>query len=102
LRLGSLHPNGCAAFSHDDGLRERLVIVSEIARDAGAEWSEVADQIVAAVATAHGTPADSVVFVNRGGIPRTTSGKIRRSECRALYSRGELVEVHRHVTAGHT
>jgi acyl-CoA synthetase (AMP-forming)/AMP-acid ligase II len=102
LHLGSLHPNGCAAFGHDDGLRERLVIVSEIARDAGAEWSEAADQIVAAVATAHGTPADSVVFVNRGGIPRTTSGKIRRSECRALYSRGELVEVHRHVTEGHT
>jgi acyl-CoA synthetase (AMP-forming)/AMP-acid ligase II len=102
LHLGSLHPNGCAAFSHDDGLRERLVIVSEIARDAAAEWSEVADQIVSAVATAHGAPADSVVFVNRGGIPRTTSGKIRRSECRALYSRGELVEVHRHVTDGHT
>jgi acyl-CoA synthetase (AMP-forming)/AMP-acid ligase II len=102
LHLGSLHPNGCAAFSHDDGLRERLVIVSEIARDAEAEWSEVADQIVSAVATAHGAPADSVVFVNRGGIPRTTSGKIRRSECRALYSRGELVEVHRHMTEGHT
>jgi acyl-CoA synthetase (AMP-forming)/AMP-acid ligase II len=98
LGLGSLHANGCAAFSHDDGLRERLVIVSEIARDAVAVWSEVADQIVAAVAAGHGTPADSVVFVNRGGIPRTTSGKIRRSECRALYSRGELVEVHRHVT----
>ncbi|HME74405.1 MAG TPA: fatty acyl-AMP ligase [Mycobacterium sp.] len=98
LRLGSLHANGCAAFSHDDGLRERLVIVTEIARDAVAEWSEVADQIVAAVATAHGTPADSVVFVNRGGIPRTTSGKIRRSECRTQYSRGELIEVHRHVT----
>jgi acyl-CoA synthetase (AMP-forming)/AMP-acid ligase II len=102
LHLGSLHPNGCAAFSHDDGLRERLVIVSEIARDAEAEWSDVADRIVAAVATAYGAPADSVVFVNRGGIPRTTSGKIRRSECRALYSRGELVEVHRHVTEGHT
>ena len=102
LRLGSLHANGCAAFSHDDGLRERLVIVSEIARDTVAEWSEVADQIVAAVATAHGTPADSVVFVNRGGIPRTTSGKIRRSECRALYSRGELVEVHRHLTERRT
>ena len=102
LRLESLHANGCAAFSHDDGLRERLVIVSEIARDAVAEWSEVADQIVAAVATAHGTPADSVVFVNRGGIPRTTSGKIRRSECRALYSRGELVEVHRHLTERRT
>jgi acyl-CoA synthetase (AMP-forming)/AMP-acid ligase II len=102
LRLESLHANGCAAFSHDDGLRERLVIVSEIARGAEAEWSEVADQIVAAVATAHGTPADAVAFVHRGGIPRTTSGKIRRSECRTLYSRGELVEVHRHVTERRT
>jgi acyl-CoA synthetase (AMP-forming)/AMP-acid ligase II len=102
LRLGSLRANGCAAFSHDDGLRERLVIVSEIERDAEAAWGEVADQIVAAIATAHGTPADSVVFVNRGGIPRTTSGKIRRSECRALYSRGELVEVHRHLTEPRT
>jgi acyl-CoA synthetase (AMP-forming)/AMP-acid ligase II len=98
LHLGPLHANGCAAFSHDDGLHELLVIVSEIARDAEAVWSEVADQIVGAVAAAHGTPADSVVFVNRGGIPRTTSGKIRRSECRALYSRGELVEVSRQVT----
>jgi acyl-CoA synthetase (AMP-forming)/AMP-acid ligase II len=102
LRLESLHSNGCAAFSHDDGLRERLVIVSEIARGAEAEWSEVADQIVAAVATGYGTPADAVVFVHRGGIPRTTSGKIRRSECRAQYSRGELVEVHRHVTERRT
>ena len=102
LRLGSLHANGCAAFGHEDGTRERLLIVHEIARDAVADWGEVADQIVAAVAAAHGTPADSVVFVNRGGIPRTTSGKIRRSECRALYARGELVEVHRHVTERRT
>src|SRR5581483_119346 len=98
LSLGSLRANACAAFGHDDGTRERLVIVCESARDAVAVWSEVADQIVAAIAAAHGTPADVVVFVHRGGIPRTTSGKIRRSECRALYSRGELVEVHRHLT----
>jgi acyl-CoA synthetase (AMP-forming)/AMP-acid ligase II len=97
LRLGSLHPGGCAAFGYDDGDRELLVIVGEIARDADADWDEVADQIVSAIAEAHGTPADVVVFVQRGSIPRTTSGKIRRSECRALYAGGELPEVHRHV-----
>jgi acyl-CoA synthetase (AMP-forming)/AMP-acid ligase II len=62
----------------------------------------VADRIVGAVAAEHGTPADVVVFVQRGEIPRTTSGKIRRGECRALYGRGELVEVHRHVTGQST
>jgi acyl-CoA synthetase (AMP-forming)/AMP-acid ligase II len=102
LRLESLHPNGCAAFGHDDSVRERLVIVNEIARDAVAAWREVADQIVAAVAAAHGTPADTVVFVHRGSIPRTTSGKTRRSECRARYARCELVEVYRHVTERRT
>ncbi len=98
LRLASLRSSGCAAFGYDDGQRERLVIVSEIERDAVAEWSDVADQIVAAIAAAHGTPADVVVFVRRGSIPRTTSGKIRRGECRARYARGELADVARHVT----
>jgi len=97
LRLKSLHPSGCAAFGYDDGDRERLVVVNEIARDAVAEWSELGDQIVGAITAAHGTPADAVLFVQRGSIPRTTSGKIRRSECRALYARGELPEIHRHL-----
>jgi acyl-CoA synthetase (AMP-forming)/AMP-acid ligase II len=97
LRLTPLHPSGCAAFGHDDGNRERLVIINEIKRDAVAAWSDVADQIVGAIATSHGSPADAVVFVDRGSIPRTTSGKIRRRECRALYERGELAEVARHV-----
>ena len=98
LHVASLHPNGCAAFGYDDGTRELLVIVQEIARAAVDAWHNVADRIVGAVAAEHGTPADVVVFVQRGGIPRTTSGKIRRGECRALYERDELVEVHRHVT----
>ena len=98
LHEESLHPNGCAAFGHDDGARERLVIVAEIARGADDAWDDVADRIVAAVAAEHGAPPDAVAFVDRGGIPRTTSGKVRRGECRALYGRDELVEVHRCVT----
>jgi acyl-CoA synthetase (AMP-forming)/AMP-acid ligase II len=98
LRLESLHSSGCAAFGYDDGNREQLVIVNEVERDAVAEWDDVADQIVAAIAGTHGTPADAVVFVDRGSIPRTTSGKIRRGECRARYTRGELAEVALHMT----
>ncbi len=41
LRLEPLHPSGCAAFGYDDGMRERLVIVSEIKRDAVAAWADV-------------------------------------------------------------
>jgi acyl-CoA synthetase (AMP-forming)/AMP-acid ligase II len=102
LHIASLHPSGCAAFGHDDGAREWLVIIAEIGRDAVDAWDDVADRIVGAVAAEHGTPADVVVFVQRGEIPRTTSGKLRRGECRLLYGRGELVEVHRHVTGQST
>jgi acyl-CoA synthetase (AMP-forming)/AMP-acid ligase II len=98
LHVESLHPGGCAAFGHDDGVRESLVIVQEIGRDAVEDWEDVADRIVGAVADEQGTPPDAVVFVPRGNIPRTTSGKIRRSECRSQYGRGALVEVHRHET----
>ncbi len=79
-------------------LASGLVIVQEIGRDAVDDWDDVADRIVGAVAGEQGTPPDAVVFVPRGSIPRTTSGKIRRSECRSQYGRGELVEVHRHET----
>jgi acyl-CoA synthetase (AMP-forming)/AMP-acid ligase II len=98
LRLEPLHPGGCAAFGYDDGKRERLVIVNEIKRDAVAAWSDVGDQVVAATASAYGIPADAIIFVQRGSIPRTTSGKIRRGQCRASYERGELAEVARHLT----
>jgi acyl-CoA synthetase (AMP-forming)/AMP-acid ligase II len=98
LHVESLHPGGCAAFGYDDGARERLVIVQEIGRDAVDDWEDVADRIVGAVAAEQGTPPDAVVFVARGSIPRTTSGKIRRGECRSQYGRGELVEVHRQET----
>ncbi|BBX46105.1 fatty acyl-AMP ligase [Mycobacterium cookii] len=96
LHVESLHPGGCAAFGHDDGSRERLVIVQEIGRDAADDWGDVADRIVSAVAAEQGTPPDVVVLVRRGSIPRTTSGKIRRGECRSVYGRGELAEVHHH------
>jgi acyl-CoA synthetase (AMP-forming)/AMP-acid ligase II len=98
LHIKSLHPGGCAAFGHDDGARERLVIVQEIGRDAVDDWEDVADRIVGAVAGEQGTPPDTVVFVPRGSVPRTTSGKVRRSECRSQYGRGELAEIHRHET----
>jgi acyl-CoA synthetase (AMP-forming)/AMP-acid ligase II len=68
-----------------------------VERDATAPWSEVAERIVAAVIAGHGTPADVVALVRAGTIPRTTSGKVRRSACRALYASGALDELHRHV-----
>ncbi len=95
-RLPPLRAGACAAFAHDDGEVERLVVVQEVERGARVEaWSVVAEQIAAAVAEAHGAPADVVSLVRAGSIPRTTSGKVRRGACRNLFAQGALDEIHR-------
>jgi long chain fatty acid CoA FadD26 len=49
----------------------------------------------ARVAGTHGLRLDRLVFVPPGTIPRTSSGKVSRSACRAAYLRGEYAEDHR-------
>lgn len=90
LRLG-----GGAAFSVVDGGNERLVVVQEIERthlrqfDAGA----AAQQIRAAVVAVHEIPLDALVFIKPASLPKTSSGKIQRRECRTKFLHRELAEV---------
>jgi long chain fatty acid CoA FadD26 len=49
----------------------------------------------ASVAGTHGLRLDRLVLVPPGTIPRTSSGKVSRSACRAAYLRGEYAEGHR-------
>ena len=71
---------------------ESMVVVAEtrIVR------SEAKDRLVAAVrervSAALGIPPDVVCLVAPGSIPKTSSGKLRRSATRELYVRGELGE----------
>jgi acyl-CoA synthetase (AMP-forming)/AMP-acid ligase II len=54
------------------------------------------DHVVRArVAGTHGLRLDRLVLVPPGTIPRTSSGKVSRSACRAAYLRGEYAEDHR-------
>ena len=70
---------------------ERLVIVAERAPGAGrADLQAVIDAIRAAVSRRHSLPLSDVLLVPAGVIPRTTSGKLARHACRALYLNGEL------------
>jgi acyl-CoA synthetase (AMP-forming)/AMP-acid ligase II len=99
-RIEALRPGACVAFSHDDGARERLVVVHELEHAARAPCTAIADAIAAAIVADHGTPADVVALVRPGTIPRTTSGKVRRGACRVLFADGVLAEVHRRTRPG--
>ncbi|WP_330251595.1 fatty acyl-AMP ligase [Nocardia sp. NBC_00565] len=78
------------AFGHDDGHREDLVVVAELADAQTAEVPEVARRIRNAIAATHEVTPGAVVLVEPGRIPKTSSGKLRRGECRALYGAGRL------------
>lgn len=70
---------------------ERVVIVAERAPGAGrSDLQPVIDDIRAAVSRRHSLPLADVLLVAAGVIPRTTSGKLARQACRALYLNGEL------------
>ena len=69
---------------------ESLVVVAETrARDPAAK-DRLAAAITDRVAGALGVPPDAVALVPPGSVPKTSSGKIRRSATRALYVSGEL------------
>ncbi|MFE9321640.1 fatty acyl-AMP ligase [Nocardia sp. NPDC052278] len=80
------------AFGHDDGHREDLVVVAELADTAATGSAELALRIRNAIAAAHEVTPGAVVLVEPGRIPKTSSGKLRRGECRALYRAGHLTQ----------
>ncbi|KRE28604.1 fatty-acid--CoA ligase [Mycobacterium sp. Soil538] len=80
-----------AAFSVPGVGREEVVIVAERAPGAGrAEAAPIAEAIRAAVSRRHAIPLADVKLVAAGAIPRTTSGKLARSACRARYLEGGI------------
>jgi fatty acid CoA ligase FadD32 len=70
---------------------EQLVIVGE--RAVGAhklDYQPIVDDIRAAIAVRHGVTVRDVLLVAAGTVPRTSSGKIGRRACRAVYLDGSL------------
>jgi acyl-CoA synthetase (AMP-forming)/AMP-acid ligase II len=84
-----------AAFSLARGEGEVLVLVQEVTRHAarGAEHDEICAAIRERVVNAHGVSPAAIVLVAPGGVPRTTSGKVQRSRCRALFVSDKLASL---------
>lgn len=80
---------GCAVavgFVPEDGDGEELALLVEIA----GESAGVADRVRAAVLAATGVRPFAVVPLAPGTLPRTSSGKLRRSEALRQWRTGEL------------
>ena len=69
---------------------ERLVVVAESRRRTEESRQALRRRINGLVADLAGAPADDVVLAPPNAVPKTSSGKIRRSACRGLYQQGTL------------
>jgi long-chain fatty acid adenylase/transferase FadD26 len=80
-----------AAISVSDDRSEQLVAIVELkkrgtsAEEAESRFHTVKRELTSAISKSHGLRVADLVLVPPGSIPITTSGKIRRSECAAIY-----------------
>ncbi|MDH3379316.1 MAG: AMP-binding protein [Gammaproteobacteria bacterium] len=94
------------ALSHIDGVRmgrvavfgsndpdsgtERLIVVAETRTTDDAEKQTLHEKIAALTTDLAGTPPDEVVLAPAGTVLKTSSGKLRRSDCRTLYEENAI------------
>ncbi|MDD1750020.1 MAG: AMP-binding protein, partial [Methanothrix sp.] len=81
-----------AAFSVDVSGHENLVVVQEVDRihSRRLDAEDVAARVRLALSQELGLPLHELVLVKQGRVPKTSSGKIRRSACRDAYLGGEF------------
>jgi acyl-CoA synthetase (AMP-forming)/AMP-acid ligase II/alkylation response protein AidB-like acyl-CoA dehydrogenase/acyl carrier protein len=91
----ALVPRGCAAFSVDSDEGEQLVIVQEVARTAlrTLDTADVYRVIRSVVSDHHALQTHAIVLLKPSGLPRTSSGKVRRKTCRQSFLAGTLPAV---------
>ena len=100
---------GCAAFavtgeaSHQG---EQVVLVVELSRERGRSLrkypeglesliEQLTRQVRSAISSEHSVALHQCLVLQSGGIPRTTSGKVRRRAAAESWGRGELPELTR-------
>jgi len=88
--IPGIRKGGVAAFGSPDPENgtERLIVMAETkesAPEARAKLIAAAHEVVAAIA---GSAADDIVLVPPRGVPKTSSGKVRRSSAKELYETG--------------
>ncbi len=81
------------ALGHAIDGEERLVILQEIDRSSRRiDTGELTSSIRQAIAEEHQLNTHDICFLQRGTLPKTTSGKVQRSAARQLYAAGHLLE----------
>lgn len=88
-----LRPSCAAAFVVDGRDRARLVVACELKKEmlrTREKWPHIQASIRSAIRRVHCISVDEVVLLVPGALPKTSSGKVRRNQCRADYLANRL------------
>ncbi|WP_039913013.1 non-ribosomal peptide synthetase [Cellvibrio mixtus] len=85
-----------ACFSVETKEKQKIILIQEMERSSvrKAEGANVETLIREAVLLSHGLYLDEIILVKPGKIFITSSGKVRRSECRLAYLKGVFATAH--------
>ncbi len=91
--------NGVAVFGISDPSSgtERTVILAETLEPEGTQRVGLLSKVREAATDILGAPPDEIVFAPQLTVPKTSSGKIRRSAARELYDSGDIGKAQRSV-----
>jgi acyl-CoA synthetase (AMP-forming)/AMP-acid ligase II len=82
-KVGGIRPGSCAVVDVDRDGERRLVLVAELA-DTHPEPAQLARRVNRIARETAGVQVRDCLFVPRGRLPKTPSGKVQRFRCREL------------------
>lgn len=85
-----LKMDGGAAFSIDVDGEETLVVVQEVLRPKRHDLDRLLSAACEALVAEAGVAPHALLLISAGSLPKTSSGKTRRGECRRQYLEGGL------------
>lgn len=87
----AVRPGCSAAIGVDREGSERLVLVVELSREwfgRRAEWKAISGSLRSHLSNFFHIALGETIFLGPGALPRTSSGKVQRGQCRSHYSAG--------------
>lgn len=88
-----LRPSCAVVFTVERKGHARLVVACELKREmlrCQDKWPHIESAIRSAIRRVHKLTVDEVVLLEPGALPKTSSGKVRRGQCRDAYLAGQL------------
>jgi len=89
----ALRPDCGAAFSVELAGEEQLVVVQEVEPRQVSNAGDIIEKIRDAVALEHEVQVYAVVLIRPRKLPKTSSGKLQRQACRAMFLEGTLESI---------